>query len=248
LGQAAPSARPLAPELARLLHRGAQDRIPPDITTRIPSVTDEDDVAAVAAVLLDSSDDDTVRNEAANLLRRSGYAKLTDALVTILGRADEGPRFRAFCVQHLWMNVESAEDKDRSGIIVVLRRSLNDRDLPVRREALLALCRMGDPAGRDAAVAWLAAERADGLRDAAIRCVRELGLREHTPRIREFLRDTNENEIVRIAAIVTLSGWGDEESRSLIEEAARSGAFRLKRAAEMALKRLDAGGAAENPR
>ncbi len=47
------------------------------------------------------------------------------------------------------------------------------------------------------------------------------------------------NEVVRIAAIVTLSQWGDEESRSGIEEAAKSDSFRLHRCAEMALKRLD---------
>ena len=54
---------------------------------------------------------------------------------------------------------------------------------------------------------------------AAIRCVREFDLREHIPTIRTYLRDGD--EVVRVAAIVTLSQWGDEESRPAIEEAAK---------------------------
>ncbi len=38
---------------------------------------------------------------------------------------------------------------------------------------------------------------------------------------------------------MTLSQWGDEESRPPIEEAAKTKTFRLRRCAELALKRLD---------
>ncbi len=232
-----------APELANLVDRDAMERVTPDITSRIPSVRHEEDVAAVGAVLKDSQDDETVRNEVANLLRRSGYRRLTDDLVAVLENPEEGQHFRAFCIQHLWMNVEKAAPDERDTIGSKLREAITDRHVPVRREALLALVRMRDPKGEETAVEWLTAEKADGIRDAAIRCVRELGLREHTPTIRKYLRDGN--EVVRIAAIVTLSQWGDEESRPAIEEAAKSKSFRLRRCAKMALKRLDR--AAEQP-
>jgi len=226
-----------APELAAFVDRNAENRVPADITSRVPRVRDDEDIPAVVSVLLDTEDDDTVRNEAANLLRRSGHSGLTADLLRVLDNPKEGARFRAFCIQHLWMNVEKADPACRAKIGSELREALSDRHIPVRREALLALVRMRDPKGRETAVEWLAAEKTDGLRDAAIRCVRELGLRDHIPTIRKYLRD--KNDVVRIAAILTLSQWGDEESRSGIEEAAKSGSFRLRRCAKVALKRLD---------
>ncbi len=226
-----------APEIAAFVDRNAEGRVTADITSRIPRIRHDDDIPAVVSVLLDTEDDDTVRNEAANLLRRSGHSGLTDDLLRVLDDQKEGARFRAFCIQHLWMNVEKADPAGRAKIGSELREALSDRHIPVRREALLALVRMRDPKGRETAVEWLTAEKADGLRDAAIRCVRELGLRDHIPTIRQYLPD--KNDVVRIAAIVTLSQWGDEESRSGIEEAAKSRSFRLRRCAEMALKRLD---------
>jgi len=104
---------------------------------------------------------------------------------------------------------------------------------------------MRDPRGEETAVEWLTSENTEGVRDAAIRCVRGLDLRQHIPTIRTYLRDGN--EVVRIAAIVTLSEWGDEESRPAIEEAAKSESFRLRRCAEMALKRLSRAGRADSP-
>jgi HEAT repeat protein len=224
-------------ELAAFVDRNAKERVTADITSRIPRIRHEKDMPAVVSVLLDTKDDDTVRNEAVNLLRRSEYPGLTDDLIKVLSNPKEGARFRAFCIQHLWMNVEKADPAGRAKIGSELHEALSDRHIPVRREALLALVRMRDPKGRETAVEWLAAEKADGLRDAAIRCVRELGLREHIPTIRKYLRD--KSDVVRIVAIVTLSEWGDEESRPAIEEAAKSGSFRLRRSGEMALKRLN---------
>ena len=96
---------------------------------------------------------------------------------------------------------------------------------------------MGDPKGVEAAARWLADEKADGVRDLAIRCVHDLDLREHIPAIRKHVRDPD--EVVRIAAIVALSQWGDEESRPAFEEAAKSDVVRLQRAGKAALERLD---------
>jgi len=234
------------PALAALVDRNAPARVTGDITTALPRVQFEEDVPAVVAVLKDTEDEDTVRNEAANLLLRSGYDGLVGDLTGILANPDEKPRFRSFCVQKLLENARQ-RPQDCTETVAVLRGLLEDRDVPVRREALLALVRMRDPKGRDTAIEWLLDERVEGVRDAAIRCVTELGLREHIPTVRKHLRD--KDEVVCIAAIVTLSAWGDEESRPAIQEAARSDSFRLRRCAEMALRRLDraskAGGSAE---
>ena len=119
-------------------------------------------------------------------------------------------------------------------------RCLADKDIEVKREALLALVRKGDPVGSETAAQWLlSTERGkDDVRDISIRCVRVSNLRTHTPRIRELLSD--DNEVVRIAAIVTLSEWHDEASRPAFEQAAASSVIRLERAGKAALARLDA--------
>jgi HEAT repeat protein len=193
------------------------------------------DVPVIAA-LLDSTGDDTVRNEAANLLRRSGYEGLTDDLTRMLDNPAESERFKAFCVQHLWYNVESANPEELEKIITVLQRTLGDQHIPVRREALLALVRLGDPKGAKTAVEWLTDEKAGDVRDAAIRCVHDLNMKEYIPTIRKYLYDPD--EVIRIAAIVALSQWGDEESRPAFSAAAKSDSIRLQRAGQAALTRL----------
>ncbi len=230
------------PRLTAFVDRDALSRVTGDITPRIPRVRFEEDMPAVVSVLMDTDDSDTARNEAANLLLRSGYDGLIADLTTILAKPEEKPRFRSFCVQKLWENARRRPE-DRGRTVTILQGLVKDKDVPVRREALLALVRMRDPKGKETAVEWLTAENADGVRDAAIRCAQKLGLREHIPTIRKYLRD--DSEVVRIAAIVTLSQWGDEGSRPAIKEATKSESFRLRRCAEMALKRLAR--AAEQP-
>lgn len=228
------------PSLAVFVNRQAPlgDRLPQDITSRLPLIN-EADVRAVETVMMDWKDDAVVRNEAVNLLRRSGYEQLTSDLIQVMKVPEEGPRFRAFCMQHLWQQLGKAGHEEREKIASVLHQSLADRHVEVRREALLALVRMRAPQGQDTAVAWLSSSGpdADAVRDLAIRCVQELGLRTQIPNVRKHVRSSN--EVVRIAAIVALSQWGDEESRPAFEEAAKSSSVRLQRAGKAALERLD---------
>jgi hypothetical protein len=57
-----------------------KERISGDISTRLPKVRYPEDTAIVVGVLKNPEEDDVARNEAANLLRRSGYAGLIDCL------------------------------------------------------------------------------------------------------------------------------------------------------------------------
>jgi hypothetical protein len=228
-----------SPEVATFVNRDGKKRMTGRITSTIPRVDNKTDIAALASVLKDNEDRDAIRHEAANILRRSGYEQLTDDVIGILDSPEESERFRSFCVQHLSLNLKKAGPDERAKIMARLRRALGDPDIGVRREALLALVRADDAKGKEVAEKWLVQEGADKVRDLAIRCVRELGLREHIPVIRGFLRD--ENEVVHIAAIVTLGQWGDEKSRPAFEEAATSQSSRLQRAGRLALKRLDEG-------
>jgi HEAT repeat protein len=217
--------------------KNTRERIPPDISTKLPEAKDKKDVAALIGVIMDPKDTDAARNEAVNLLRRSGYKDLTHRLSIVLGNPRNGERFRSFCIQQLWMNLKGAKAAERTGIIAALHRALEDKQVKVRREALLALVREKDPRGSAAAVAWLTDASTADVRDLAIRCVKQLELKQHIPTVRKYLDD--KNEPTRIAAIVALSQWGDQGSRPAFEKAAKSRVLRIRRAGEGALKRLD---------
>lgn len=192
----------------------------------------------LSAVLINPQKDDTERNEAANQLGRSKYSEMTNDLIAVLNNPKEGERFRSFAVQHLWQQTRRTSNPDeREKIRTVLYRGLTDRHVKVRREALLALVRMDDPKGRETAVSWLLAPDAANVRDLAIRCIHKLDLREHIPTVRKYSRGPT--NVIRIAAINTLSQWGDEESRLAFEEAAKSSNVRLQRAGKAAVARLD---------
>lgn len=238
---------PKAPELTGFVDRTERirERIPEDITSSISSIRHSGDVDAVVSVLMDTRDSDTARNEAANLLRRSGYEGLIDRLIEVLDRPEERARFRGFCVQHLWRNLGEADRDQQEKVMARLRRAVDDRDVPVRREAVLALVRMEDIKGRETAIKWLLDEDADDVRDLAIHFVHRLGLRDHIPAIRRHLYD--KKEPVRIAAIVVLSQWGDEQSRPAFETAAESSSTRLQRAGKLALRTLDRIARAKEP-
>lgn len=62
-------------------------------------------------------------------------------------------------------------------------------------------------------------------------------MREHLPAIRRLARDSS--EVVRIASIVALSHWEDEESRPAFEEAVKATVPRVQRAGQAALERLN---------
>jgi hypothetical protein len=211
----------------------------PELTARLIATRKAEDTGEIAAVLLDVKRDATSRNEAANLLRRSEYAGLTDRLIESLGGEGEGPLWRSYCVQHLYMNHEGASAGEKSRIEGVLRDSLTDRHTRVRREALLALCRLKEPLGRETAVKWLSAKEGEGARDVAIRCVEELDLRDQAAAIRELVADPDESTAV--AAIGVLGRWGDAASWGVIEAAGKSGSARVREAAGAALGRLGRG-------
>jgi len=230
--------------LAQLVNRNVaiEERLRGGFSSGFAGVKDRRDIDALRQVLLDPQDNDTVRNEAINLLRRSRFAGLADDLLAVLASPEEKERIRCFAAQHLGALLDDCDEHARATLLASVCSLLRDRHTGVRREALLALVRQGDPVGRETAVQWLTRpdspvdERGE-VRDLAIRCVHELELKEHIPVIREYLRDRN--EVVRIAAIVALSEWGDEASRPAFEEAAASSVVRLRRAGRGGLERLD---------
>ena len=103
--------------------------------------------------------------------------------------------------------------------------------------ALIAALSMYSARTGDAPSAFLAAVSSPALGADAIRAFHDLGLRDKIPAIRKSLDDRDEN--ARIAAIVALSQWGDDESRAAFQSAALSDVTRVRLAGREALYRLD---------
>jgi len=231
-----------SPGLAALVDRSLpfDERVRGLTSGQVTEIKDGRDLEALAQLLGDPEEDDTVRHEIANLLFRSGYASLDACLLKVLENPAEKERFRSWAVQHVGnLLLDDKHPGDRRVLADRLRTLLTDRHLKVRREALLALARHDDAAVLEKVRDMLAdtGPGADEMRDLAIRLAQDKKMRELIPLIRPHARSTN--EIIRIAAIVALSQWGDAASRPAFEDAAASQRVRLQRAGTAALARLD---------
>ncbi len=231
------------PVLSAFVSKDAANRLPTDFPERVPTITDANDIKAVLYVLNDASDSDTIRNEAINLLRRSHIKDLDKQLLQILDAPDEKDRFRSFVVQHLGdMMVEFIAGTEvggmtRSGYIRDrLVKALSDKDLSVRRESVLALTKIREPAVTKVIHDGLQDPTWTDAHDILIRCAFETQATDLIPAIRPFAYD--ERTPVRIAAIVSLSQWKDAESKPAFEEASRSTVVRIQRAGTLALQTL----------
>ena len=191
-------------------------------------------------VLRDKSLTDMARNEAANSLQRENAAQLPFVLLTMIDDEGEKPRFRAFIIQYLGNLLLAKHNSDDCFQIVArLRLALDDHNIEVRREALLALVRIRDPRATLLVEQFLTSSNAYNheMKDLAIHCAEMLDLRNCIPAVRVFSNDQDES--IRIAAINALSAWYDDESRPAFEEAAKSKSIRIQRAGQAATVRLD---------
>jgi hypothetical protein len=227
------------PALVRLVDTESRDRFDSDIAYAIPTVAADDEQAAVVAVLLDHTDSDTARHQAAELLRRSDYAALPATLVTVLNNPAESERFRSWAVQHLYSIHAQTSTDSQTLISTTLHELLHDRHVAVRREALLSLSRLSDPTAVEHAAAWLGDEQVSAADLALLFC--ENDARQHINAVRNMAYA--DDQPTRIAALVTLSEWGDEDSRVAMQAAAdlpdTNTNVRLRRCGSMALERLD---------
>jgi HEAT repeat protein len=195
----------------------------------------------LAKQLSNPKEDRVVRHEIVNLLVRSNYPELEPLLFKILENPAEGQDFRAWAVQHIGGLLTNPGDIPVSpDLLSRVRKILADKDLHVRREALLALSRANDQQTLEAAKGMLESPSPefDGMRDMAIRIAQTRNQRDQIRLIRPYLTSTNDT--LRIAAIDTLGKWKDQESRPAIEAAQRDGSHGVKLCATAALKNLDA--------
>ncbi|MFW5750345.1 MAG: HEAT repeat domain-containing protein [Planctomycetota bacterium] len=200
---------------------------------------DERDWPSLRTVLRDTDDDDTVRNEAASLLRASGDPELDAVLVEVLKDEAEAERFRSFAVQHLTDALRMSSEASVAGetLRAHFQRLLEDRHLKVRRQALLGLARIDDPAADRMIVDVLSREEPGPMADLAMRLVQEKRMNDQYVHLRRLAYA--EDPEVRVAAIAALGALGDETSRGAFVAAASSKHARLKAAGVDALSRID---------
>jgi HEAT repeat protein len=170
-------------------------------------------------------------------LIRHNHTDLVAPLLAIVFDDEDNPRFRSFAVQHLWRLSADGRTDGVEGITAGLRLASRNGPLPVRREAFLGLVRNGDREASETAVKLLTGEAGEGMRDLAVRCVREMGLTNQVDAIRRLVGSANESE--QIAALVTVGQWRDKDSRSVVEAACKSKSERVRRAAATALAAID---------
>lgn len=222
--------------LARFVNPGSlTERLPATFPTEVSSVQDPAECSAVEGVLLDIHDDDAIRNEAANLLHRSGDPQLSRVLIEVLDRSDETERFRSFAAQHLGLFIGASPDSSASAARDRLIVALTDRHQAVRREALQALVHGRDSTGIDAFRAAWNAPSWNTSRDLLIRIAYELDCHDLSPGIRQALGSPDEEQ--QIAALYVLGQWNDQDSLAAMERAAGDPNLRIRIAASEAAQR-----------
>jgi len=150
----------------------SEDRVHGLTSGKVPEVKNRQDLDTLAKQLANPKEDRVVRHEIVNLLVRSNYQELEPLLFKILENPAEGQDFRSWAVQHIGGLLTNPGDIPVSPDLTNrVRRILADRDLHVRREALLALSRADDPQTLEAAQGMLKSQSPEyeGMRDLAIR-------------------------------------------------------------------------------
>ena len=232
------------PALLRFIDKSAANRLPVDFPAKIPVLFHEQDVAWVLHVLRDSTDLDAIRNEAANLLRRSKVENLESHFIAVLRNPAEKERFTSYAIQHLGDMMTEYRDgtgDDSLGRAEVIRKqlraALTDPRVMVRNEALLALTRERDPMAVAIIREGLSGPTGDQAQDLLIRCAKEADLTDLIPAIRPLAY--SDDQVVRIAAMNVLAQWKDVASRPAFEEASLSTVPRIQRAGNLALRLMD---------
>lgn len=200
--------------LAAFLDPANPHRIPDDIRIVLPTVAGADELSAVASVVADEQEPAVIRHEALQLLRRSRYAQFVQLLEAII-RDSASERVRGYAVQYLGHEALSPSLPNRDASLALIRACLDDRQLEVRREALLALGRAKDESvGSMLADPWQA--DCDGRRDVVCQLWSELRLKQNAEHLPRLLSDTD--DMTAIAALALVSEWHCVELAEAVEK------------------------------
>ena len=207
--------------------------------------------ASLTQLLKSRDEDEALRNNVASKLRECGDPNLVSDLTTMLWDEKETPKWRNYCVQHLY---QCYEDKPDPSILATLFKATEAGEKMVRicavwSLALIAAPRYGNQPPdkattekiRTVALGALKEKDADFLiTTSGVQSCARLGLKEALPDIRALASSNNTKPTsLRIAAVAALGDLKDTESIPLLERLSKEATGQLQSAAQLALKRIN---------
>lgn len=207
------------------------------IEQRIPSEGliefDQAEVDALVTVVVDADDELVARHEAMFALAQAQPALAAELFAGILADADEVVDARAYAAQHLGMVAEGGTVAWVEGLLV--HAFERDPELIVRREAFLALARVGA-----LRVAHLLDDPFDselaGMGDLVLAWWEERDLRHHADRIPQLLGEPDERILLGAAALA--GAWRVTAARDALRALGEHPNPRLRNAAAIALRAM----------
>jgi len=227
-----------------------------DLITRMKAVDALSDsqppeaLAALRWLLREAGGSEALRNNVANRLRECGEEHLSGDLTEMLWNENETPKWRNYCVQHLYNCFEEEPD---TAILDTLSEATKAGEKMVRICAIWSLVRLATPRDkttapgesflartRHTALAALREKNAHFLiRTAGVQSCARLGLEVALPDIRNLAADQSTKPThLRVVSIAALGDLGDAADLPLLERLAESSRGQLKSAAALAAKKI----------
>jgi HEAT repeat protein len=228
----------------------------------LSSRLDPDVVTELRSILNDSSEGELLRNNVANKLRQCGDGQLVADLARMYSDERETPKWRNYCVQHLYSAFENSRDPAILGTIFEAADPDRTDKKEVRICAVWSLARATTPRDKrkvldNETLVRIRAVALDALREkeahflirtAGVQSCARLGLTEALPDIRELAGDESTKPThLRVVSIAALGDLGDETDVPLLERLSSSAKGQLKSAAALATKKITARAAEPKP-
>jgi len=221
----------------------------------LPSNINDEQKRALRQLLAMKEKSEFFRNTVANKLRQSGEENLVADLTEMAWDKTETPKWRNYCVQHLYTCYEHAEKPDPSIIDTLFTAAdpaQSDEKL-VRICAVWSLARaatLRDESKRPSAdtIERIGEVAIDALREkdahflittAGVQSCARLGLTDALPDIRKLAGDESTEPLhLRVVAVAALGDLGNADDLALLEALGSSKTSRLAKAAAHALKKI----------
>jgi len=252
----APPPRPaIPPELAGLFDEST------DTISRMKTVDalgrslSPEALSALRWLLRKPDEDEALRNNVANRLRECGEEHLVGDLTGMAWDERETPKWRNYCVQHLYT---CYEEGGKASILDTLFRSADPAETNeklVRICAVWSLTRAATPRDEskaldEATLGRIRSVALDALREkdahflittAGVQSCAHLGLKESLPDIRELAADDATKPVhLRVVSVAALGDLGDDSDLPLLECLASTASGQLQSAAALAHSKLAA--------
>jgi HEAT repeat protein len=219
----------------------------------LPNRLESDVVAELRSILSDSGEGALLRNNVANKLRQCGDGRLVADLTRMAWDKRETPKWRNYCIQHLYSAFENSRDPAILGTLFEAADPDRTDEKEVRICAVWSLARAATPRDKreapdDETLGKIRAAALDALREkdahflvttAGVQSCGRLKLKDALPDIRKLAGDEDtEPAHLRVVSLAALGDLGDDTDLPLLDRLAKSAKGQLKSAAALAAKKI----------